>query len=139
MKKLIKYILFILTVVVVDQGTKWIVVKNIEYKIGNVPFLPGVISFVHEQNTGAAWSMLEGQRWLFVVVFVVLTALILLEYFKFRMPFTTLERWLITAIYAGGLGNMIDRVRLGPESFLDVGAPIGPALPVVVKTLVLGR
>ena len=33
----------------------------------------------------------------------------------------------------------IDRVRLGPESFLDVGAPIGPALPVVVKTLVLGR
>jgi len=33
----------------------------------------------------------------------------------------------------------IDRVRLGPESFLDVGTPIGPALPVVVKTLVLGR
>ena len=33
----------------------------------------------------------------------------------------------------------IDRVKLGPESFLDVGTPIGPALPVVVKTLVLGR
>jgi len=31
----------------------------------------------------------------------------------------------------------IDRVRLGPESYLDVGAPVGPALPVVVKTLVL--
>lgn len=33
----------------------------------------------------------------------------------------------------------IDRVRLGEESYLDVGAPVGPALPVVVKTLVLGR
>ena len=33
----------------------------------------------------------------------------------------------------------IDRVKLGQESFLDVGNPIGPALPVVVKTLVLGR
>jgi len=33
----------------------------------------------------------------------------------------------------------IDRVRLPPESFLDVGKPIGPALPVVVKTLVLER
>ncbi len=33
----------------------------------------------------------------------------------------------------------IDRVRLGEESFLDIGAPIGPALPVVVKTLVLSR
>lgn len=31
----------------------------------------------------------------------------------------------------------IDRVILGQESFLDIGAPIGPALPVVVKTLVL--
>ena len=31
----------------------------------------------------------------------------------------------------------IDRVRLQNESFLDIGTPIGPALPVVVKTLVL--
>lgn len=31
----------------------------------------------------------------------------------------------------------IDRVRLASESFLDVGKPIGPALPVVIKTLVL--
>ena len=31
----------------------------------------------------------------------------------------------------------IDRVRLAPESYLDVGKPVGPALPVVIKTLVL--
>ena len=31
----------------------------------------------------------------------------------------------------------IDRIRLQNESFLDVGKPVGPALPVVVKTLVL--
>jgi hypothetical protein len=30
-------------------------------------------------------------------------------------------------------------VKLMPESFLDVGAPAGPALPVVVKTLILNR
>lgn len=33
----------------------------------------------------------------------------------------------------------LDRVCPGPESYLDVGAPVGPALPVVVKTLVLER
>jgi ethanolamine utilization protein EutA (predicted chaperonin) len=32
----------------------------------------------------------------------------------------------------------LDRVQVSTGSFLDVGAPIGPALPVVVKTLVLG-
>jgi len=33
----------------------------------------------------------------------------------------------------------IDRVRLGSDSFLDLGQPVGPALPVVVKTLVLEK
>ena len=112
MKKLIKYILFILAVVAADQVTKWLVVENIAL-YGHVDFIPGLLSFTYAQNTGAAWSMLEGQRWLFVLVFVVLTVLLLLEFFKFHMPFTTAERWLIAAIYAGGLGNMIDRVRLG--------------------------
>ena len=33
----------------------------------------------------------------------------------------------------------IDRIGLQNESFLDIGQPIGPALPVVVKTLVLSQ
>ena len=112
MKKLIKYILFIIAIVLADQWTKWIVVENIPL-YGRVEFWPGVLSWTYTKNTGAAWSMLEGQRWLFILIFAVLTVLLLLEYFKFSMPFTTLERWLIAAIYAGGLGNIIDRVRLG--------------------------
>jgi len=33
----------------------------------------------------------------------------------------------------------IDRVRLEEGSFLDIGAPVGPALPVVIKTLILAQ
>ena len=33
----------------------------------------------------------------------------------------------------------IDRIRLQNESFLDIGAPVGPALPVVIKTLILSQ
>ncbi len=33
----------------------------------------------------------------------------------------------------------IDRVQLQQESFLDIGAPVGPALPVVIKTIILSQ
>ena len=82
MKKLIKYILFVLAIVLADQWTKYLVVENIPL-YGHVDFLPGFLGFTYTKNLGAAWSLLEGQRWLFIVVFVILTALVLLEYFKF--------------------------------------------------------
>ena len=31
----------------------------------------------------------------------------------------------------------LDRVKVGTGSYLDVAAPVGPAFPVVIKTLVL--
>ena len=33
----------------------------------------------------------------------------------------------------------IDRIRVGENSYLDIGEPVGGAFPVVVKTLVLGK
>ena len=112
MKKLLKYLIFIIAVLAVDQWTKWLVVEHIPLH-GQVDFWPGVLSWTYTRNTGAAWSMLEGQQWLFVAIFAVLTVAILLEFFKFPLGFTAFDRWLIAAIYAGGLGNVIDRVRLG--------------------------
>ena len=99
-------------IVIVDQLTKFLTVANIGL-FQNVPFLPGVIRLTYVQNTGAAWSMFQGMQWLFAGVFVIFTVLIVLEYFKKPLPFTKFERFCIAAIYGGGLGNMIDRLRLG--------------------------
>ena len=108
----IYYLLFIAAVVGADQLTKYLVVSSIVLG-GEVSFLPGFLCFTYVQNTGAAFSSFEGQQWLFALIFLVFTGLILYEYFKKPMGFTTFERWCIAAIYGGGLGNMIDRVRLG--------------------------
>ena len=106
------YALFTAAIVAADQITKYLTVANIPL-YADVPFLPGVLQLTYVQNTGAAFSSFEGQQWLFALIFVVFTGAIVYEYVKKAMPFTNLERWLIAAVYAGGLGNMIDRIRLG--------------------------
>ena len=104
--------IFAALIVVADQITKYLTVALIPL-YSRVDFIPGLLSFTYVQNTGAAWSMFEGMQWMFALIFLVLTAAVLYEYFKSPLPFSTFERWCIAAIYGGGLGNMIDRVRLG--------------------------
>ena len=106
------YTLFAAGIVAADQITKYLTVANISL-YADVPFIPGLLQLTYVRNTGAAFSSFEGQQWLFALVFVVFTGLILWEYFKKPMPFTALERWCIAAVYGGGLGNMIDRIRMG--------------------------
>ena len=104
--------LFAAGIVVADQFTKYLTVANIPLH-GHVDVFPGVVCFTYVRNTGAAWSSFEGMIWLFALIFAALTIVIIWEFSKKRLPFTTLERWCIAAIYGGGLGNMIDRLRLG--------------------------
>ena len=104
--------LFVAAVTVADQITKWLVVENIPLH-GQVDAIPGLFHFTYVQNTGAAFSSFQGMQWLFALVFLAFTVAIIWEFSKKRLPFTDFERWLMVAVYAGGLGNMIDRVRLG--------------------------
>jgi len=99
-------------VVALDQYTKYLTVLNIPL-YEELPFIPGFLNFTFVRNTGAAFSSFQGMQWLFILVFAVFTLLILWEYFRKPLPFQKHERFLIAAIYGGGLGNMIDRIRLG--------------------------
>jgi len=109
---LLYYSLFVAAIVAADQFTKYLTVANIAL-YQDVPFIPGLLQLTYVRNTGAAFSSFEGQQWLFALIFAVFTGMIIWEFFRNSMGFTTFERWCIAAIYGGGLGNMIDRVRLG--------------------------
>ena len=106
------FALFAAGIVAADQITKFLTVANIGLHVDK-PFIPGFLSLTYEQNRGAAFSSFEGMQWLFALIFGVFTVLILWEYFKKPMPFSKCGRLCIAAIYGGGLGNMIDRVRMG--------------------------
>jgi len=104
--------LFAAGIVAADQLTKYLVLANIPL-YEQVEAIPGLFRLTYVQNTGAAFSSFQGMQWLFAVVFIAFTVAIVWEFSKKRWPFTTFDRWCIVAIYAGGLGNMIDRLRLG--------------------------
>ncbi len=95
----------ILMIVFLDQLTK-ILLTNKHYSIFGFP----IISYT--QNTGAAFSILQGQRWLFITVSII--ALIILSYYtaKIREEHTSLH--ISIGILMGGMiGNLIDRIFLG--------------------------
>ena len=106
------YVVLTLILVAADQIVKYLVLQNIA--LGeHIPFIPYILDLTYVQNTGAAFSSFEGQQWLFALIFLLFTAAIVYDLVKKYMPFSRFERWCVAAIYAGGLGNMIDRVRLG--------------------------
>ena len=105
------YLLTILLCIAADQAVKLYVVSRLAL-YESAPLIPGVVELLYVQNTGAGFSLLEGYTWVLTAVTAVLMAGIAVLLVKKRFPHP-LAMWTLTAILGGGLGNLIDRVRLG--------------------------
>lgn len=95
---------------VLDQAVKMAVVNNIGLS-EQKPVIKGVLSLTHLRNNGAAWSILEGQQWFFVLTTVLVLAVAIWFWLK-----NLSKNWYaigLTLIISGALGNFIDRVRQG--------------------------
>lgn len=77
-----------------------------------LPCLPGLLELTRVHNYGAAWSSFSGMRWLLSAVTAVILAVVLVLLLRgmVRHPVGLLAGALILS---GGLGNLIDRLRLG--------------------------
>ena len=111
MRRKITIPLTIVLLIVLVQLVKWTIVSNI--KLGEVKgFIPSIMSLTYLQNTGAAFSILENQQWLFTII----TLLVIGGAIWYLIKNIKGSFWLIsglTLIIAGGLGNFIDRLRQG--------------------------
>lgn len=102
---------FSVIIVVLDQISKYLVVANIA--LGeNIPVWDGVFHLTYLQNTGMAFSMLEGGRWFFLVLTVVALVVMVLAIRK-KWVNHPVGLWALAAIGGGAIGNLIDRVTLG--------------------------
>ena len=101
----------IVLLVLLDQLVKYLVKTNIPLG-SSVPFLPGILSLAHIHNTGAAFSMLSGARWFFVILTVAFVIFGMWVLLTGRLRHS-LGKWSWVLVLAGAVGNLIDRFLYG--------------------------
>lgn len=104
-------ILIIIALVLIDQATKVLTVFYLK-PIGTVKLIDGVISLTYAENTGAAFSMLENQTWLFVIITFITLGAMFYYYSKGYIKHKIGEIAFIL-VAGGAVGNLIDRVFHG--------------------------
>ena len=95
-----------------DQLTKWLAVMYLQNG-ESVTAIPRLFYFTYAENTGAAFSILSGERWFLIVI----TLIVMLALAAFAL-FGQFRRYKLfnasaTLILAGGIGNLIDRLVQG--------------------------
>lgn len=114
-KKLIYGLVSLLAIALLagfDQYTKFLAVRQLP----GSPFvlIDGVFELRYLENRGSAFGMLQNQRAFLLIISILVLGLAILYFFK--LPWTrkmNVLRVLMVFIAAGGIGNMIDRMRLG--------------------------
>lgn len=108
MKKL--YISIIIFIIALDQATKYLVVSNLNTG-ETIPILGDWFRITYVQNTGVAFSMFSGNQWITIAFTSILLIVCLTLVFKIcrdkKLPI------LLSCIFAGGIGNLIDRIARG--------------------------
>ena len=147
MKKLFKYLLILLCIVLLDQATKGVLINLITgrvplaapaWELIPVPYLMAHVTdffnVVFTWNPGTSFSLFRALGESAPMIIIVLTSFVIgfLSYYMFCRA-VSYERWPLAFIIGGALGNLIDRIRFGAVvDFLDfhIGGAHWPAFNV---------
>lgn len=78
----------------------------------SIPVLPQIFHLTYIQNPGAAFGILENQRYLFILIAAVLIVAVIYFYKKI-IQLSKLFQVGIALLFGGAIGNMIDRIFIG--------------------------
>lgn len=103
--------LIMLILLALDQLTKYLAIVHLKNSPA-ISLVDGALELKYLENRGSAFGMLQNQK--FFILFVGFVFMIVILFFLFKLPEDKKFRIvhvLLSAIIAGGLGNMIDRFR----------------------------
>ena len=107
---LIWSIIGIILLVAADQLTKFLVVAYIKPN-HTVTVIDGLLNFVYVENRGAAFGLMQNMRWFFIVLTLIACAGLLYVLFFYK-EHNFWSRMACVLIIAGGIGNLVDRIKL---------------------------
>lgn len=98
-------------IVILDQLSKYLVMTNLGFT-DCIHVIPGLFDFVYVKNTGAAFSIFSESTAILGVVSVLFCIGVILYWLK-KKPEHPLIKTALTLLFAGALGNAIDRIFRG--------------------------
>jgi signal peptidase II len=97
-----------------DRLAKWLAVTAVKpLPNGDYALWPGVFHITYVENNGAAFGILQDSRIFFIAIGVAVCAAILYVLIKKRARFPLWVRASMAAVFAGSMGNLIDRIAHG--------------------------
>lgn len=131
------YYLAALVVIILDQWSKYLVVRKME--LGqSIPLIPDVFHLTSHRNLGAAFGILQNQRTLFIVItlIVVIGIIVSLVRLGHKQPRVS---WALSLVLGGAIGNFIDRASTGQVvDFLDFTLIDFPIFNVADAAITIG-
>jgi signal peptidase II len=108
-----------LAVIVLDRLSKLWIIGHFSI-FDSYPLIEGFLAFTYIQNTGAAFGILEGRRWLFMLIAgAVLTGMVCFQ-LRFRLALPV--QLAMGCVGGGACGNMFDRFYYGAVvDFISIG------------------
>jgi len=104
------FLLIVTLVVALDQFSKQWIRNNVPLG-GSLPAM-GQLTIVHVQNTGSAFGLFTDQAFLLSIV-AVAGLVVVLMFFRYLKQLGLAGGIALSLIFAGALGNLVDRLRLG--------------------------
>lgn len=124
-----------LLIIIIDQLSKYFIDTSLNL-YESIPLVKNILHITYVQNTGAAFSILQGKTLFFSFVSIFIITFIV--YIVFKTPITKKShRWVLSAIVGGAIGNLIDRIRFGYViDFIDFR--IWPVFNIADCAIVIG-
>ncbi len=113
--------ILIVLLVMTDQMLKYWA-QTVLRPVSSILVVPGILSLTYVENFGAAFGILQGQRWILVGFTAVVLAGAAFLLMTGRIKKNG-DRLFVSLILGGGIGNLLDRMRQGyVVDYLDINA-----------------